>query len=338
MFKAIPINLLFLVLLQHYGLAQDIHFSQFDGAPLNISPAFTGDFDGAYRFSAIYRSQWQAVPVSYSSFNMNAEMRQRPVFLKKDAIGLGLSFYNDRAGDARYGSNQFYLQGSYHILPEQGGKLRLGFGLNMGLCRVGFDYSKMTFDAQYNGQQLVPGAYNGEQFNQTRTGYFDLNLGMLGEYLFAEDEALCLAVGLHHLTSPELSYLGNDLSKLDFKFSNLISYKRMLNDKSQGIAEALVSVQGKNLEWVPHLGVRYTLDEETQRFVSGGLCLRANDALIVRAGYQYGQFKGGMSYDINLSRFQAATNLRGGFEVFVNYILPVKSYSASRKRICPVFM
>jgi hypothetical protein len=63
--------------------AQDIHFSQFDGALLNISPAYTGVFDGDYRFSAIYRSQWQAVPVGYSTFNINAETKLKPLFFKK---------------------------------------------------------------------------------------------------------------------------------------------------------------------------------------------------------------------------------------------------------------
>lgn len=338
MIKKLLIARLFILLFPLTGFGQDIHFSQFDGAPLNISPAFTGFFDGAFRFSAIYRSQWQAVPVSYSSFNMNAEARQRPTFLKKDALGYGLSFYNDRAGDARYGTNQIYVQAAYHILPENESRLKLGFGMNFGICRQSFDLNKMTFDEQFNGQQLVPGAYNGEQFSQTKTRYVDLNLGALGEYSFSDSKSLCLAIGLHHLTTPQLSYMGNDLSNLDFKFSSLLSYRAQIGQKSQGLAEALISRQGKNTEVIPHLGIRYTVDESVGRFISGGLCLRSTDALIVRMGYQYRNFKSGISYDINISPFQAATNLRGGFEIFVNQVIPLNKTAYSQKRICPVFM
>jgi hypothetical protein len=73
----------------NYFYGQDIHFSQFSGSLLNISPGYTGMFNGDYRLSAIYRSQWQSVPVSYSTFNMNGEIRVKPKKLNKDMLGFG---------------------------------------------------------------------------------------------------------------------------------------------------------------------------------------------------------------------------------------------------------
>ena len=52
------------------AISQDIHFSQYNGSLLNANPAFTGFFDGDHRVGAIYRSQWQTVPVSYSTFSL----------------------------------------------------------------------------------------------------------------------------------------------------------------------------------------------------------------------------------------------------------------------------
>jgi type IX secretion system PorP/SprF family membrane protein len=318
--------------------AQDIHFSQFDGALLNISPAYTGVFDGDYRFSAIYRSQWQAVPVGYSTFNINAETKLKPLFLKKDQIGLGVSFYNDKAGDARYGITQFYAQGAYIHYPKSLPKLLLSFGLNLGINRVGFDLSKMTFDAQYDGVQLIPGAFSGEQFTQTRTGFFDMNMGSVAEYRFSETKKLSFGFGLHHITQPKISYQGNDLSKLDFKYSNVISYTSRIGDRTHLIGEALFSIQGKNIELVPHVSLKYMVNEDYDQAISGGMCLRTNDAIILRLGYHYKLLNSGIAYDINVSKFTAATNRRGAFEIFLNQTISSTKTYGSKRRICPVFM
>lgn len=318
--------------------AQDLHFSQFDGALLNISPAYTGLFDGVYRYSAIYRSQWQAVPVGYNSFNMNAETVLKPAFLERDKIGAGISFYNDRAGDARYGITQIFGQGSYIHIPRADTNFLISFGVNMGWSRVGFDLSKMSFDNQYDGVSFNPVAYNGEQFTRTRDGYFDLNLGSVAEYRFSGTRKISFGIGLHHITQPVLTYQGNDFSKLDFRYSNMIGYYTRIGYSTHLITEALISVQGKNYELIPHLGLKYVLDEDEGRAVSAGLCLRARDALVMRVGYHFKRFNSGMSYDINLSPFQAASNRRGGFEIFVNQVIGPKRLSTARRRICPVFM
>jgi type IX secretion system PorP/SprF family membrane protein len=324
--------------LSQKGRAQDIHFSQFDGALLNISPGYTGLFNGTYRVSAIYRTQWQAVPVGYNTFNINGETVFKPYFLKHDKIGAGLSFYNDRAGDARYGTTQIYAQGNYLHVPRFDTCFLFTFGLNIGWNRVGFDLSKMTFDTQYQNGQVIPGAYSGEQFTRTKDGYFDMNLGSVIEYKFSQTKKLSFGVGLHHITKPVISYQGNDLSKLDFKYSNLIGYYSRIGNSTHLITEALVSVQGKNYELIPHVGLKYVLNEDDARAISGGLCLRARDALVVRLGYHYKGLNSGMSYDINLSPFIAATNRRGGFEIFVNQVISPKTSTSTRRRTCPVFL
>src|SRR3954465_12344136 len=95
---------LILFVLSSYSFlkGQDIHFSQYNGSLLNLNPAFTGVFDGDYRFNAIYRTQWQAVPVPYKTVGISGYMRFRPKQLKSDCIGFGLQFNNDQAGDAFY--------------------------------------------------------------------------------------------------------------------------------------------------------------------------------------------------------------------------------------------
>lgn len=320
------------------AFSQDIHFSQFNGSLLNLSPGFTGLFNGDYRVGAIFRSQWQSVPVSYSTFNMNGEMRFKPKQLTKDMLGIGVVFNSDRAGDARYGSTQLYLNGSYIFLAKADSSLIFTLGMNAGWCQMGFDYTKMTFDNQFDGSGYNQSLASGEKFNWTTSNFFDFSVGSAVQYILNHKHKFVYALGVHHLSGPVISYQGNDLSKLDFKMTNCLSYSRPINNKTDIIAEALISVQGKNYELIPHASLKYYVNSDNSQAVLGGLCFRSRDAVIVRFGYHYKTMQSGIAYDINISKFNAASNRRGAFEIFINYVMKVKPSFTAKKRVCPVFM
>ena len=48
--------------------SQDIHFSQYWNAPLNLSPALTGVSKEDTRIFGAYKNQWASVPVGYKTF------------------------------------------------------------------------------------------------------------------------------------------------------------------------------------------------------------------------------------------------------------------------------
>ena len=45
--------------------SQDIHFSQFNEAPLLRNPALAGLFSGDIRLQSVFRTQWQSVTVPF---------------------------------------------------------------------------------------------------------------------------------------------------------------------------------------------------------------------------------------------------------------------------------
>jgi hypothetical protein len=49
----------------------------------------------------------------------------------------------------------------------------------------------------------------------------------------------------------------------------------------------------------------------------GGLLWRVNDAIIPIVKIDYNDLTFGMSYDMNLSKLKAASNIRGGFEISI---------------------
>lgn len=320
------------------SFGQDIHFSQFNGSLLNLTPGFTGLFNGDFRVGAIYRSQWQAVPVPYSTFSMNGEARIKPKQLVKDMVGVGLVFNSDKAGDSRYGTTQLYANGSYIFLGKPDSTLLFTIGMNLGWCQVGFDYDKMTFDNQFDGVNYNKTTASGENFDWTKYNYADLNLGTGIQYILDNKHKFTVGLGFHHLTSPVITYQGNKLSKLDFKLTNYLSYSTPINQKVDVIAEALISKQAKNYEIIPHTSLKYYFNKDDNKAVLAGLCLRARDAVVFRFGYTHKTLQSGIAYDINTSKFTAATNRRGAFEIFVNYVISRKPSNFVKKRVCPVFM
>lgn len=327
-----------LFLIAVFSKGQDIHFSQFNGSLLNISPAFTGLFNGDYRVGAIYRSQWQSVPVKYSTVSLAGETRFKPRQLAKDMIGLGIVFNNDRAGDARYGTTQLYAKGSYIFLGNRDSSLIITVGANVGWVQVGFDYTKMTFDNQFDGLQYNQSLGSGESFSWTRYNFADINLGAAAQYIYKKKHRFTYALGIHHVTRPVVNYNGNDLSKLYVKGTNYFSYSTPIRYKTDLITEVLLSSQGKNTELIPHVSLKYYMNKDLNQAVLGGLCFRTRDAVILRAGYHYKTMQSGIAYDINISKFNAASNLRGAFELFVTYVIRNKNNYVAKKRVCPVFM
>lgn len=335
--KSFP-YLAYALILFKFSYGQDIHFSQFNGSLLNLTPGFTGLFNGDFRVGAIYRSQWQTVPVKYSTVSLGGEARVKLQPLDRDMVGVGLLFNSDRAGDARYGTTQLYANGNYIHLAKADSSLLVTFGMNLGWCQAGFDYTKMTFDNQYDGLQYNQGLATGEHFELTRYNYADINLGSAVQYILNSKHRFTYGLGLYHINSPVISYQGTKNSRLDFKWGNYLGYSTPLSLKTDVIAEALINVQGKNYELIPHASLKYYMNRDLNQAVLGGLCFRARDAVIVRLGYHYRTLQSGMAYDINISRFYAATNRRGGFEIFVNYIIQRRYSYVAKKRACPVFM
>src|SRR5205085_11351308 len=74
----------------------DPHFSQYYVYPAWLNPALTGAFDGQYRLSGIYRSQWGNVSSPFSTPGLSAE------FTTNKNVNIGASVLNQTAGNGGY--------------------------------------------------------------------------------------------------------------------------------------------------------------------------------------------------------------------------------------------
>jgi hypothetical protein len=70
--------------------------------------------------------------------------------------------------------------------------------------------------------------------------------------------------------------------------------------------------------------------------IGAGLGYRFGDAWIMYLEANYQQWNLGLSYDINTSDFQTATNGRGGLELSLQYLL-IQAKPPSEFKACPIF-
>jgi type IX secretion system PorP/SprF family membrane protein len=328
-----------LLCVHQHVVAQDIHYSQFNASPKNLTSAQTGLFDGDWRFVGNYRSQWSAIPVPYKTFSLAADTRLKTK-LKNDVPAAGLVINTDQAGDSKLSTLQVLASGAYikKLTPDSTHFISLA--LQPGFTTKSFNINALTFDNQYNGDVYDKSLNSGENFAKTRITYFELGGGLA--YLWRKTARKQVNVGISalHLTQPKQSFFGNDEIKLDMKtcISGLAEFP--IAEKIDVIPTFLYQSQGKFKETVVGAFGKYYLKpiNGITTAVSLGAFYRMKDAFIMVANMDYKNFNVGISYDVNASKLIAATNQRGGFEISVIYIFKKIPPFIAKTRVCPIYM
>jgi len=317
---------------------QDIHFSNYFAFPLSLSPSYAGMFEGDYRAGAGYRQQWRTVPVNYKTLSGWGDMKiQGPFRSEKKFLSCGIVFYNDKAGDLRYGFTQVQIPLSFHYAVDS--SLHFSAGISAGITQTGFDPSKMTTDSQFDGYYFNAQLLPQENFVYTRYNTFQSSAGLGVMYIPDLKHKVHAHLAVHQPNNPLLSFQESFLNYVDPRFTIVAGYTYTpSNSRMNYQAEILIQQQGKYKEWIPRLMMQYFLQPLRNESFSAGISSRLRDAVMLHAGYTYRTWATGISYDFNLSDFRKATSSRGAWEIFL-----IKTFSSSyvpliRKKPCPVFL
>lgn len=316
--------------------SQDIHYAQFFNNPLYLNPANTGNFDANLRFVGNQRTQWRSVTRPYNTFSLSAEAIN---LFGPENIGYGVSFMHDVAGDSRLSTTEFLLSGSYkYILPDSAHVLRpaIQFGIN----HRQINYDDLNFDSQYNGFYLDEGLPNQEAFQTASKTAPALNLGLVYEWDINKEWNLNLGTALFNITRPKQSFFNVDSIRRDrrFVFHGQAEY---LIDKEWAVLPAFfTSFQGKYREITLGAQGRFVLKNKLGEYVAtyAGLWYRNQDAGFINLGLDYNDWRFGVSYDVNISGLRVASNLRGGFEFSVRYLMRFFKPDPVTYRICPDYV
>ncbi len=319
---------------------QDLHFSQFYYAPLQLNPALTGVFQEDIRFSANYRRQWKSVPVDYLTFSGTIDGKITRLSFPNGFFSGGLVFNHDVAGDGNLTYSNFSATASYtQKLTEQ---QLISAGILMGGGQRRIDLSGLTFGNQFNGDLFVGSAPTRENLDQTSVQYLDFGVGF-NWHLQDEDQKYWgdLGWGIFHLTQPEVGFYTQTKTVLPRRYAlygNIgFAVSQVLGLEFNGYFQK----QNTYTESVIGTGVKYQLTDTRGRelglrFGVSYRLLGPRDALIPNIAVSYNAWLLGFSYDFNQSDFELATNGRGGPELALQYrITKVKPLKASKS--CPIF-
>ncbi|GAB4093301.1 PorP/SprF family type IX secretion system membrane protein [Flaviaesturariibacter terrae] len=309
-------TLLLLLSLHRNAAAQvDPHFSQFYAHPLWLNPALTGAFEGKFRATAIYRSQWANVS-PYTSTGVSADLRT------DRNLNIGVSFLQQAAGDAGYRYSNAGLSLSYSGVRFGADAAQQVFiGLQAGYLGRSFDASGLRY-----GSQWAPGSgYNaalpsGDPVDESSSGAFDVGAGIT--WMDTRSDAALqpfAGVSVGHLTRPEDPFYKGLHYHLPLRYAVHGGFRYMLGDAARLQVQLLYLRQGTSEERVAGAGLILDVSEDAELIV--GSSYRFGDAVAPYAGFRYGAVTLGASYDHTISGLSKLAGNTNAFEISLTWIL-----------------
>ena len=303
--------------------AQDVHFSQFYETSVLRNPALIGIYNGDYRFGLMYRNQWSSISAPFQTATGSAEMKKQ-IGTSQDFIGFGVLGFYDKTGSINLTTLSGNAALSYNKnLNEEHGTF-LSIGLMGGYLQRNYDPSKMTFGNQYtSGIGYDPNNPTGENLPNPKVTQMDFGAGINYTSNTGADNKTNYSVGVagYHLTRPENNFFASNAGvRQDFRWNVNASANWLLTETWSVQAQSNLMLQGNYREIIlGGLVGRKNAESASEDVLIfyGGLIYRVGDAIIPVVKIDYNDLTFGVSYDMNLSKLQAASNLKGGFEISI---------------------
>lgn len=305
--------------------AQDPHFSQFNASPLLLNPALTGFYNGDYRITANFRSQWGSFTDNYRTVAAAFEMSILKGRLRDDNLAFGLMFYNDAAGTARFGRNNIGVSAAYKKALGKGRvKHTLTIGAQGSLLSHNIDVDKLTFDNQYNGIEFDPNMPSGVVVSSGSMGA-DVNVGVLYQVIPSEYLNFYFGGAYSHIFGPEVSVIDGSSYKLQPKYTFHAGLYAELNNYLNILPSVVFYQQGAARQINAGGYVQFIFDylNDAETAFAVGTWVRVSDpqvdAAIIAARLDFQHFTLGTSYDLNVSKLKEVSQSRGAYEISLMY-------------------
>jgi type IX secretion system PorP/SprF family membrane protein len=323
--------------------AQDPGFSQFFASPLTLNPALTGKFNGIVRVAGNYRNQWPSINQAFITSTVSVDA---PILTGKlpenDTWGIGVMAMSDKTASGILNTNFFSFSTSYHKSLDEDGYHQIGVGFQGTYANKSLDGTRLTFEdgLQLDGTWLrsPTEAINSEFIS---VHYFDMALGVLYNASTNGNNNYYFGASAFHLNHPRESFLGVDTINVPTRITlHGGGYFPIAGSASTVYLSGLFNNQAGAREIVfgGAWAIAATTDEtDPVNFYAGlwGRFTNTTDAVIPYVGLDYNSFSLGVTYDVNVSALQTASQNRGGIEISLIYI---KKASSGRHGIpCPKF-
>ena len=291
----------------------DPHFSQYYAYPLWLNPALTGVIDGDYRASVNLKQQWAAVSNSYLTGGASFDMAPTK------NLAFGATILNQRAGELDFNYLTALVSTSYRLRFGFEGLQMVSFGLQAGIVNRSFDMSNARFGNQFNPISGYDGSLmSNESFSSTSSFAPDVNAGIaFFDGNPNKNVNIFLGASAAHLNRPIERFSQNSL-RTPIRFTAHGGARIKVSQMLDIVPNALAMYQGNTNEI--SVGAYAQLGVSNQSNILFGGNYRVKDAAIAFIGLQHKNMVIGLSYDVNTSTFQRASNSNGGLELSISLI------------------
>jgi type IX secretion system PorP/SprF family membrane protein len=308
----------------------DPHFSQYYVYPAWLNPALTGAFDGQYRLSGIYRSQWGNVSSPFSTPGLSAE------FTTNKNVNIGASVLNQTAGNGGYNYTTAYGNFAYTGARFGANQThRLVFGIQAGMIQRRFDRSKLTFGDQWNPVTgYNPGAPSSEVLSRTSASSLDVGAGVM--YFDAtpgKKSNLFVGFAVSHLTQPVDQFSASGDAKLPIRYTAHAGMRFSLSPVFSLTPNLLYLKQGSAEEKMVGAYASYRAATDLDLMI--GANYRFDDAISPFLGFAYKNMVLGASYDVNTSDLGKMAHGSNSFEISLSFIGKKIAKTPEIEFVCP---
>lgn len=305
--------------------AQDPHFSQYFQAPLYTNPALTGQLNGNYRVTALYRSQWQAFGNSFTTASISADTR-------KDAWGLGVSIIDELSSNNNFGTLNGMVSASYDISAKSNTPHHFIFGVQAGVLYKSYRTGDITTPSQWDPATGGGTGDLGEDFGGLSSIMPDINFGFMWFNGSAKVRVAPFAgAAVFHLLEPNDDFGGGNV-KLPRRYM-VHGGARIRTDNGLDITPH-AQIMYQRMAYNAIIGTNFSyalIDTETR--LEGGVSYRVNDAVIPYIGMLYKDFLFGATFDVNVSSLSDVGTFKNAVEFSLTYTNRKNKYR--QEYICP---
>jgi len=324
--------------------AQGLQFAFMEEHLMVFNPAYTA-IGPPMKFTGGYRTQYRSLSDNYVNFGFNVETRlkakqwkkldnHRSFMFKHNSHGVlaaGLALYNGHAGVGQL--NDLRLQGQVNSFVQIGKQSLLSVGIQALWIQRSIITSQLLFPDQYTAQGYSNQLPSQEVLEQTAINFFNTGVGVAWHYNqknFTESSqktfgSLGIASGM---LLPEPSLTGHSaivsrswIGTINWHFPiGSVALLPVCILQKRGSSESLFL--GGSIRRYFNEVSKYTGNNK-QSWMSAGLHVRMNDAMIVRLQYQHrDQYLIGLAYEYTYSTLNRGIGTGGSLELFLRYQPP----------------
>lgn len=315
---------------------QDLHYSNYNYAPLYLNPANTGGFNGNIRAGASYRDQFRTfIGEAYQSTMIWADSPVSFTFNERQWIGIGLNLFSDKTGDLGFGMSGAMASLAYHFSFDDNYRSVIALGIQYGAIqrKIGNANAAQFADDFHGGSQSL----DHQLIQDFNTTFSDLNVGLTATFKTSKYNKLQLGTSLYHFNSPRFLFNGPSVgATVNPRLNVYATFEMQLSNKFQLTPAVYYSTMNEAQNIQVQFNAKTLLKKGGNTLLTYGLGYRIADAIQFFAGAVYKSWEFGVSYDMTTSTARNFNNTVGGLELGVKkYITIHKKPKIKVLQICP---